>query len=92
MSAGRAARVYGGGEAQAQRLQAATAGLHEDVMLAEMRLERIRSVNNVSAPQAQPSAWMLRALARINETTPDDASPGATARAPPVRPTVTRAY
>ena len=78
MPAGRAARIYGGGEAQAHRLQATTASLHEDVLLAQMRLQRIRSVNIVSAA-AQPSAWIQRALARIGE--PIEGADGATGRA-----------
>jgi hypothetical protein len=77
--------------AQAQRLQAATATLHEDVLLAEARLRRIRAVNDVSAssgtgtgaapPQA---AWVRRALARTASADDEDVlgSPAANARRP----------
>ena len=70
ISSGEANRTYGAGEAQTRRLQANTAALHEDVILARVRLERLRSVNDVRAlndshsGQPQPQ-WMQRALARI---------------------------
>ena len=72
MSSGAATRAFGSGE-QAVRMQAVTAALHEDVMLAEARLQRLRAVNSVSVAGASgengqsrgPSAWQRRALARI---------------------------
>ena len=75
--------------AQAQRLQAATAGLHEDVLLAEARLRRIRAVHDVSGAaegeRPQQSAWVRRALARTASATDEDealGSPAAEARRP----------
>ena len=64
MSAARANRVYGGGEAQAQRLQAQTIALHEDVLHAQARL-RIVS-RSVTVNLSDPSPWVRRALGRIN--------------------------
>lgn len=70
MSAGAANRTFGAGAAQAVRLQAQTASLHEDIMMAEARLARLRAVNTVSvdtgadgAPRPQRD-WVRRALAR----------------------------
>ena len=63
VSAGLAARRYGGGEEQALRLQAHTAALHEDVLHMQARLERARGVANVSS--SAPSGWVRRALGRI---------------------------
>ena len=89
MPPGAALRTFGGGNAQAQRLQATTAGLHEDVMLAQARLNRLRAVNTVSVVPADgrpPSAWIQRALARTgsasaSETrTTDSTGPSPRAR------------
>jgi len=68
ISAGEAIRRYGtdGGA----RLQAMTAGLHEDVLYAEARLDRIRAIGRVAEPSPgdvaarPPSAWIQRALER----------------------------
>lgn len=73
MRSGEAARTFGGTVERAQRLQAMTAALHEDVLNAQARLERVRAVADVSGtlddPGAPPRDWMRRALARINPTT-----------------------
>ena len=63
--AGENNRNFGAGQAQAQRLQAATALLHEDVMLAEAHLARLQGIQRVTTPSDAPqSDWVRRALAR----------------------------
>jgi hypothetical protein len=76
MRQGEATRTFGGGLQRAQRLQAATAALHEDVLNAQARLRRVRDIGNVgasttddessAAPAPAPREWMRRALARMN--------------------------
>lgn len=77
MRQGEATRTFGGGLQRAQRLQAATAALHEDVLNAQARLRRVRAIGDVggggggstddsSAAPPPPREWMRRALARIN--------------------------
>ena len=73
---GLANRVLGTAE-QAQRLQAQTAGLHEDVMLAEMRLRRLQNVNRVVAPSGEQPEWMRRAVERYAGSNAEPARPHA---------------
>jgi hypothetical protein len=78
MAAGRALRIYGGGEAQAQRLQAQTIGLHEDVLLAEARLRHISA--SVTVDISHPSPWVRRALARTGRDAEAAPTPAARQR------------
>ena len=78
----RARRVFGGSSTDnGLRLQAQTAALHEDVLLAQARLRRVSASVTVSSDGRPPSGWMRRALERINV-------PVATSAPPPLEPFV----
>ena len=66
MPPGKAIRTFGGGgAAHSQRLQARTVGLHEDILLAEARLGRLREMRLDSIDPARSAPWVQRALARM---------------------------
>ena len=66
MAAGQAIRTFGGGgAAHSQRLQARTVGLHEDILLAEARLGRLREMRLDAIDPARSAPWVQRALSRI---------------------------
>ena len=66
LSAGAAHRMYGGGHAQGQRMQAMTVALHEEVLYAEERLRRLQNMRPPSGlrKQANLAPWVQRALNR----------------------------
>ena len=66
LSAGAAHRMYGGGHAQGQRMQAMTVALHEEVLYAEERLRRLQNIRPPSGlrEQANLAPWVQRALNR----------------------------
>ena len=61
-SAGLALRIYGGGLGNATRMQAQTASMHEDVLLAEARLARLREIR--LGGMTPSTDWQRRALVR----------------------------
>eukprot|EP00966_Prymnesium_polylepis_P116686 2696935-Prymnesium_polylepis.2 len=62
LSPGAAWQLYGGGEPQSERMQAATVRLEEDVVDATERLQQIVSDQQRFVARQAPSGWMQRAF------------------------------
>lgn len=91
VTSGQAARTYGGTLERGQRLQAMTAGLHEDVLLASARLQRIQSINGGAAARSAGAGdgvqrdWVRRALARSTNSGSERVEPAPSPRVNVVR-------